>query len=96
MDLQPAVFTSEALARAFANEEVKGLRFCLPQGALADPSLGRELAARGAVVEPWMLYETEPETEDVDGRAGTLSARRRALDHLYQRQHGGELARNYS
>jgi uroporphyrinogen III methyltransferase / synthase len=67
VDLQPTVFTSEALTAVFANEDVKGLRFCLPQGGLADPMLGRELAARGAVVEPWVLYGTEPEIADVNG-----------------------------
>jgi uroporphyrinogen III methyltransferase/synthase len=67
IDLRPDVFTSEALADAFQDHEVKGLRFCLPQGNLADPALTRELAARGGIVDPWILYDTLPETEDVTG-----------------------------
>jgi uroporphyrinogen III methyltransferase/synthase len=46
---------------------MKGRRVCLPQGSLADPALGRELTARGAAVEPWVLYDTIPETDDLTG-----------------------------
>jgi uroporphyrinogen III methyltransferase/synthase len=67
VDLQPETFTSEALAAALANVELKGLRFCLPQGSLADPALAGDLSVRGAVVEPWILYDTVPETGDVNG-----------------------------
>jgi uroporphyrinogen III methyltransferase/synthase len=67
VDLQPAIYTSEALAAAFSNADVKGQRFCLPQGSLADPALVRNLEVRGASVESWILYDTEPETEDVNG-----------------------------
>jgi uroporphyrinogen III methyltransferase/synthase len=62
VDLQPVIYTSEALAAAFSDVEVRGRRFCLPQGSLADPALARNIEARGAVVEPWILYETLPET----------------------------------
>lgn len=67
VDLQPGTFTSEALLLAFAKLEVKGLRFCLPQGSLADPALARDLNAREASVEPWVVYDTQPETDDVTG-----------------------------
>jgi uroporphyrinogen III methyltransferase/synthase len=67
VDLQPSVFTSEELGRAFSIHEMKGRRVCLPQGSLADPALGRELTARGAAVEPWVLYDTIPETDDLTG-----------------------------
>ena len=55
------------MANALAAEEVKNVRFCLPQGGLADPALARVLTGRGAVVEPWVLYDTEPETADLNG-----------------------------
>ena len=67
IDLQPEIFTKEALAAAFNRIEVKGKRFCLVQGNLADPGLADYLASRGAVVEPWTFYNTEPETMDVSG-----------------------------
>ncbi len=67
IDLQPEIFTKEALAEAFSRIEVKGKRFCLVQGSLADPGLADYLASRGAVVEPWTFYQTEPETTDVSG-----------------------------
>jgi uroporphyrinogen III methyltransferase/synthase len=67
VEIQPAIYTSEALAAAFSEVEVKGQRFCIPQGSLADPALAHELEGRGAIIEPWILYETQPETEDVQG-----------------------------
>ena len=67
IDLQPEIFTKEALAAAFNRIEVKGKRFCLVQGNLADPGLADYLTSRGAIVEPWIFYNTEPETTDVSG-----------------------------
>jgi len=70
IDLQPRIFTTEELARAFADEQVKGARFCLAHGKRADPSLEEYLRKRGATVEGWILYDTQPETEDVNGARG--------------------------
>jgi uroporphyrinogen III methyltransferase/synthase len=67
VDLQPDIFTKEALAAVFATVEVKGKRFCLAQGRLADPGLAEHLRSRGATVDPWILYDTQPETKDVNG-----------------------------
>ncbi len=67
VDLQPSTFTKEALAAAFAELDVKGKRFCLVQGTLADPGLAERLQSRGAVVEAWTLYRTQPETTDAGG-----------------------------
>ncbi len=41
IDLQPEIFTKEALAATFNRIEVKGKRCCLVQGNLADPGPGR-------------------------------------------------------
>jgi uroporphyrinogen III methyltransferase/synthase len=67
VDLQPETFTSEALASAFPDEAVRGKRFCLAQGRMADPALAKNLISRGATVEPWIFYDTQPETDDVNG-----------------------------
>jgi uroporphyrinogen III methyltransferase/synthase len=65
VDIQPRIFTTEELANAFAGEHLQGKRVCLPQGRLADPLLADHLRERGASVEGWVLYDTEP--EDVNG-----------------------------
>ncbi len=67
VELQPDIFTKEALASAFEKMEVKGKRFCLAQGRLADPGLADDLQGRGAVVKPWTFYDTQPETDDPNG-----------------------------
>jgi len=64
---QPRIFTSEALAAAFAEEEVKGKRFAFPHGDLAGEGLPAALRARGGAVTEWTLYRTAPETEDRRG-----------------------------
>jgi uroporphyrinogen III methyltransferase/synthase len=67
VDLQPAIFTKEALAAAFDRLDVKAKRFCLVQGGLADSGLADHLSSRGANVESWIVYDTKPETEDRSG-----------------------------
>lgn len=67
VDLQPETFTKEGLVEALERVEVKGKRICLVQGTLADPGLPDHLRARGAQVEAWTIYDTQPETEDRTG-----------------------------
>jgi uroporphyrinogen III methyltransferase/synthase len=67
IDLQPDIYTTERLAEAFSNMDVAALRFCLPHGNLADPFLANYLRERGAQVEEWKLYETQPEQADLTG-----------------------------
>ena len=67
VDLMPKVYTVENLAKKFDKVDVAGKRFCLPHGDLADPILGKSLRDRGAIVEEWTLYETQPEPDDVNG-----------------------------
>jgi uroporphyrinogen III methyltransferase/synthase len=67
IDLQPATFTKDAMSALLDQADPKGKRFCLVQGSLADPGLGCHLQAKGAVVEAWTLYETQPETRDLTG-----------------------------
>jgi uroporphyrinogen III methyltransferase/synthase len=67
IDLQPEIYTTEKLAEVFSILDTQSLRFCLPHGNLADPSLAEHLRKRGAAVEEWELYETIPESEDQSG-----------------------------
>ena len=67
VDLEPKIYTVEKLTEELLKEELAGVRFCLPHGNLADPNLAHQLRERGALVEEWTLYETQPETDDVGG-----------------------------
>ena len=67
VDLQPRIFTTEEMARAFSSMSLKDVRMCLPQGRLAAALLENHLRERGAKVENWFLYDTLPETEDTNG-----------------------------
>jgi len=66
-DLQPEVFTAEKLSECFSAKEVALKRFCLPHGRLADPLMANHLRELGGVVEDWILYDTEPERDDLSG-----------------------------
>ncbi len=67
VDLQPEVYTSERLAESFSEKVVRGARFCLPHGRLADPLLANHLREREGTVEEWTLYDTQPEENDPTG-----------------------------
>lgn len=67
VELQPKIYSMQELARAFSSVELRGARFCLPQGRLADSLLAKHLSEGGATVEPWTLYDTQPEEEDATG-----------------------------
>jgi uroporphyrinogen III methyltransferase/synthase len=67
IDLQPEIFTVEKLAAAFPRGTVRSARFCLPRGRLADPLLAELLREKEGLVEEWILYDTQPETEDLTG-----------------------------
>jgi len=55
------------LAEAFSEQIVSSVRFCLPQGMLAAPTLTRALRERGGLVDEWVLYDTQPEESDLTG-----------------------------
>jgi uroporphyrinogen III methyltransferase/synthase len=67
VDKQPRVFTTAHLADIFEPKEIYGKRFCLPRGNLGNPQLVKNLKKQGASVEEWIVYDTEPETLDVNG-----------------------------
>jgi len=67
VDLQPEVYTTEKLAEAFSGISLRALRFCLAHGNKADPFLADYLRKNGAFVEEWTVYETSPETQDLNG-----------------------------
>jgi len=65
--LQPETFTTEKLSEAFSDQKVEGVRFCLPHGRLADPLLGNHLRKREGQVDEWIVYDTQPEEDDLTG-----------------------------
>jgi uroporphyrinogen III methyltransferase/synthase len=65
--LQPAIYTTKELADAFSGISLRAVRFCIPHGNKADPFLADHLRKNGAAVEEWIVYETSPETEDLNG-----------------------------
>jgi len=67
VDLRPQIYTTERLAAAFSQIDMRKVRFCLPHGNKADPFLADYLRKEEGVVEEWIVYETSPETEDVNG-----------------------------
>jgi uroporphyrinogen III methyltransferase/synthase len=68
VECQPRVFTTAALAAAFTMEQIRGSRFCLPRGNLANPALADYLREAGAgAVDEWTVYRTDPETHDPSG-----------------------------
>ena len=67
IDLQPEIYTTEKLAECFTLKDAAAMRFCLPHGNLADPWLAGHLREQGALVDEWLLYRTEPETDDSTG-----------------------------
>jgi uroporphyrinogen III methyltransferase/synthase len=66
-EIQPEIFTTEVLARCFVSEEIKGRRFCLPQGKLAQDLLSNHLRKHGGVVDEWIIYDTLPVKMDHEG-----------------------------
>jgi uroporphyrinogen III methyltransferase/synthase len=67
VEMEPAIFTTEELSRSFSRDLVSSGRFCLPHGKLADPLLAEHLRAQGGRVDEWILYETQPEENDLNG-----------------------------
>ena len=67
VDLMPKVHTVAELTKKLCEKNLTALRFCLPHGNLADPLLANQLRAKGAEVEEWILYRTEPEQDDLTG-----------------------------
>jgi uroporphyrinogen III methyltransferase/synthase len=67
VDRQPEIYTTEKLAECFDEKTVRSRRFCLPHGRLADPLLAQQLRTQGGEVEEWILYDTQPEPEDMNG-----------------------------
>ena len=67
VDLQPEIYTTEKLADSLLETVASPARFCLPHGTLAGPSLAKQLREKGNAVEEWILYDTQPEPEDLTG-----------------------------
>ena len=67
VEMQPDTFTVAELSGCFPRRLAKGARFCLPQGRLAGSALAEHLGKQGAIVDDWILYDTEPEQGDATG-----------------------------
>lgn len=75
VDLQPAEFVAESLAREFKKQGgVENLRILIARAEKARDLLPKELSALGAIVDEGFAYRTVPETRDDRG------ARRRLLE----------------
>lgn len=75
VDLQPSVFTGEALLETFRREVCcENLKFLLPRADLADEKLARGLEDLGGIVDDLDAYRTVPETEDRNGHRARLLA----------------------
>jgi uroporphyrinogen III methyltransferase/synthase len=75
VDLQPAEFVAESLAREFRKQGgVENLRILMARAERARDLLPKELSALGAIVDEGFAYRTVPETRDDSG------ARRRLLE----------------
>ena len=75
VDLRPAEFVAESLAREFRKAGgIENLRVLLARAEKARDLLPRELTALGAIVDEGFAYRTVPETRD------DVGARRRLLE----------------
>jgi uroporphyrinogen III methyltransferase/synthase len=66
-DKWPEIFTAEQLAQTFSADEVAGRRVCFLHGNRASVFLPQFLRKLGAELTEWMVYRTQPETEDLTG-----------------------------
>jgi uroporphyrinogen III methyltransferase/synthase len=75
VDLQPAEFVAEALAKEFRKAgDIENLRILIARAEKARDLLPKELSALGAIVDEGFAYRTVPETRD------DVGARRRLLE----------------
>lgn len=67
VDFQPQAFTAESLGQEIPESQVRGKRICLPRSSLANSTLNQRLHEKGAILEEWVMYDTVPEKEDLNG-----------------------------
>ncbi len=67
IDLQPEIYTARNLAETLVSRQLAVARFCIPQGQRADGLLARQLREQGGTVDEWIVYDTQPEKEDLTG-----------------------------
>ena len=73
VDLMPEEAIGSAVAEAFKEfESIENLKICLLRAEVANRDLPEVLEEQGAIVDDIALYQTLPETEDVDGVAASL------------------------
>jgi len=75
-DIVPENYRGEAVAAAFAREEIQGKRILLPRAAEARPVIPRELAKMGALVSDVPAYKTVQDTRNADRLMDLLREKR--------------------
>jgi len=78
-DLMPDSFRGEAVAAAFAKEDIQGKHILLPRAAKARAVIPLELAKMGAVVSDVPAYQTIRDHRNVDRLMDLLRAKRADL-----------------
>jgi uroporphyrinogen III methyltransferase / synthase len=74
VDLMPEEAISAKIAKAFEKfETIENLKMCLLRAEAADPELPKALEELGAIVDDVAVYETVPETADVNGAAAKFT-----------------------
>jgi uroporphyrinogen III methyltransferase/synthase len=74
VDIMPDEAIGSAVAEAFKEfESIENLKICLLRAEVANRDLPDALEAEGAIVDDIALYQTLPETEDVEGSAASLN-----------------------
>ena len=75
IDLMPDEYTAEGVARAFQDNDqfsVENENIALLRAQIANPELPKALESIGAIVDDVPVYQTVPETEDLDGAVASL------------------------
>jgi uroporphyrinogen III methyltransferase/synthase len=75
IDLMPGEYTAEGVARAFQDSDqfsIENENIALLRAQIANPELPRALESIGAIVDDVPVYQTVPETEDLDGAVANL------------------------
>jgi uroporphyrinogen III methyltransferase / synthase len=73
VDLMPDEAMAANIAEAFSDyESIENLKICLLRAEVANRELPQGLEALGAIVDDVPVYQTVPETEDVNGDAAKL------------------------
>ena len=75
VDAMPDKYVAKDIAKAIADkDDLENLRVLLLRAEVANPELPKLLEDAGAIVDDVAVYQTVPETDDVNGAAAPLLA----------------------